>query len=94
MTKNSLYFAANFEPEVARMHRALEGGEMQKYVVFKMQTVKTVERVLASEDISAAGKEEWSTILRMVERFEFLGAEKNTVLSYGVPFSRKFAQQM
>jgi hypothetical protein len=87
-----LYHAANFEPEVARFARAHAHKDGATVEVFKRKTLDILARILAAADISAAGREEWGAIRRLVETYEQCDTyTQSIVLKFGAPFSMRFA---
>jgi len=93
MQKDSLFFAANVEPEIARMFKAHDAGQKEIADNFKTRTVKMIDEILVRKEFSPAGREEWFSIRNMVEGYDKLDAyARQVVLAYGKPFSLKFMQ--
>lgn len=91
--RNSLFYAANFDPEVNRLFKSVQTGDVQKINMFKKVTLQTVENLLQGNDLSQGGKSEWSHIKDMVSNFENLDSgDQKFLCNYGAPFSYLFAK--
>ncbi len=89
--KNSLFYAANVEPEVARMARALEQGNRAAAEKFRLRVLAMVDEILARREFAAAGREEWYLFRNLVLGYETLDRlAQKAVLAFGKPFSEKF----
>ena len=94
MERSYLFYAANFEPEVHRIETSIRAGDKDRAGVFIDKTLKTIDSLLAARDISPAGKEEWSTVRALIASYQENDADTNRMLlSYGSPFSQKFARE-
>jgi len=94
MDRSYLFYAANFEPEVHRIEDSMRAGNVERTNIFIEKTLRTIDAVLSSPDIATAGKEEWSVIRSLVAAYpDNSPAINRIVLSYGSPFSQKFARQ-
>jgi hypothetical protein len=91
--KNSyLYYAANFEPEVARLFRAHDAKNAVAEKSFLDSTLATIASIVSASDISAAGREEWGVMRQLVEGYTSLDeTTRKMVLAFGTPFSMRFA---
>jgi hypothetical protein len=94
--KDFLFYAANVEPEVARMFAAFDHGQKDVADKFKLRTVKMIDEILArKEEVSSAGREEWFCIRNLVEGYDHLDAySRRVLLGFGVPFSQKFMNRL
>jgi len=94
MEKDSFFYAANVEPEIARMFKAYNAGQKEVAEKFKNISIKMVDEILTKQEISSVGREEWFTIRNMIEGYENLDTYmKQVLLFYGRPFSEKFMKQ-
>ena len=93
--KDSLFYAANVEPEVARMFKAHDTGQRDVAEQFKARTVTMIDHILERKEFSVAGREEWLSIRNLVEGYDRLDAYmRRVLLAYGQPFSYKFMQRL
>jgi hypothetical protein len=89
--KNTLFYAANVEPEIARMFTAFDNGDVNSAEKFKLRTIDMINEILSKKEISSAGLEEWFTIRNMVMGYNKLDDfSRKVVLLFGKPFSEKF----
>lgn len=94
MVKDSLFYAANFEPEVRRMAAAYESGQTDVALRFKAQALKITDEILSRREFPPAGREEWFCIRNLVLGYEKLDTySRRALLSFGLPFSHKFVSQ-
>ncbi len=94
MERSYLFYAANFEPEVHRIEASVRSGDMGRAQAFVDKTLKTIDLLLSAKDVSPAGKEEWSLVRTLTASyFENDAATNRMLLSYGSPFSQKFARE-
>lgn len=92
--KNTLFYAANVEPEIARMFKAFDSGNGESAEKFKNKTIIMIDTILDLNEISQAGREEWFTMRNLVQGYEHLDSFSRKVVSeFGKPFSQKFARQ-
>ena len=93
--KNTLFYAANLEPEIARMFRAHDEGKYDEAEKFKERSLDMVSKILSLNEINGAGREEWLVIRNMIEGYDKLDkASREIILSYGKPFSEKLMYQL
>lgn len=92
--KNTLFYAANVEPEIARMFKAHDQGNTDSALKFKTRTLDMVSKILSLREISPAGREEWFVVQNLVLGFDKLDSfSRQVLLSFGKPFSEKFTRQ-
>lgn len=93
--KNTLFYAANIEPEVARMFKAHDQGNTAVALKFKVRTLDMIAKILSMGEINAAGREEWFAIQNLVIGYDKLDSfSRKVLLSFGKPFSEKFMRQL
>ena len=93
--KNTLYYAANIEPEIARMFKAHYQGNTDTALNFKTRTLVMISKILSLHEISMAGREEWFAIQNLVMGYDKLDSfSRHVLLSFGKPFSEKFMHQL
>lgn len=93
--KNSLYYAANVEPEIARMFKAYDQGNTDVALKFKARTLEIISKILSLREISGAGREEWFAIQNLVMGYDKLDFfSRKVLLSFGKPFSEKFMRKL
>jgi len=93
--KNSLFYAANVEPEIARMFKAYDQGHTDIALKFRDQVLDMISKILSLGEISAAGREEWFAIQNLVMGYSKLDSfSRQVLLSFGKPFSEKFMYQL
>ena len=86
---------ANVEPEISRMFRAFDSGNTENANKFRDRTITMIDSALSFPDISAGGHTEWTTLRLMINNYNKLDPyARKLVLSYGIPFSIKFAKQL
>lgn len=91
MQKTALFYMANAYPEIGRMADFYNNGNIEAAHNAKMRAERVVNDILNAEDISPAGREEWSTIKNLIMGYEHLGDyEKKVLEKYAEPFSFKF----
>lgn len=89
--KNTLFYAANVEPEIARMFKAHDQGNTDAALKFKTRTLEMIAKILSLREISPAGREEWFAIQNLVSGYDNLDPfPRQVLLSFGRPFSEKF----
>lgn len=89
--KNTLFYAANVEPEIARMFKAHDQGNHEVAEKFKARTVDMISKILSLHELSSAGREEWFVVRNLVIGYNKLDPfSRRVVLSFGKPFSEKF----
>jgi hypothetical protein len=72
----------------------LGAGDRERAGVFIDKTSKTIDSLLSARDVSPSGREEWSLVRALTASYLQNDAATNrTLLSYGSPFSQKFARQ-
>src|ERR1700741_3164936 len=93
--RNILFYAANIEPEIARIFKAYDQGNIVLAEDFKNKTVLIIDNILAQKDLSKAGHEEWYTIQNLILGYDKLdSSERKIALDFGQPFSQKFMNQL
>ena len=93
--KNTLFYAANVEPEIARMLKAHDQGNTDAALKFKTRTLDMISKILSLREISPAGREEWFAIQNLVMGYDKLDSfSRHILLSFGRPFSEKFMRQL
>lgn len=94
MQKDSLFYAANVEPEIARMFKAHDAGQSDIAEKFKLRTLDMIDHILALREFSPAGREEWLTIRNLTAAYDMLDVYmRRVLLGYAKPFSYKFMKQ-
>lgn len=89
--KNTLFYAANVEPEIARMLKAHDQGNTDAALKFKARTLDMISKILSLGEVSSAGREEWLAIQNLVTGYDKLDPfPRQVLLSFGKPFSEKF----
>lgn len=89
--KNTLFYAANIEPEIARMFKAHDQGNTESALKFKARTLDMITKILALHEINNAGREEWFAIQNLVMGYDKLDSfSRRVLLLFGKPFSEKF----
>ncbi|MDO8603976.1 MAG: hypothetical protein Q7K40_01005 [bacterium] len=89
--KNTLFYAANIEPEIARMFKAHDQGHTDIAKKFQARTLDMISKILSSREISPAGREEWFAVQNLVRGYDNLDSfSRQVLLSFGKPFSEKF----
>lgn len=92
--RDSLFYAANFDPEVNRLFKSVQAGDEERMKMFKKITLHTVDNLLKDENLSPGGKYEWKMVQDMVHNFENLNPNQQDLLCrYGAPFSYLFSKQ-
>jgi hypothetical protein len=92
--KNTLFYAANIEPEIARMFKAHDQGNTDAALKFKVRTLEMISKILLLDEIGPAGREEWFVIRNLVLGHDKLDSSfRQILLSFGKPFSEKFMRQ-
>jgi hypothetical protein len=92
--KNSLFYAANIEPEITRMFRAYDNTKYDEAEMFKNKSLEIISNILSAKDISTAGREEWFAIRNLIDGYRDLDqTSKQILLSFGKPFSQKFMNE-
>lgn len=92
--KNTLFYAANIEPEIARMFKAHDQGNTDATLKFKTRTLDMITKILSLGEVSTAGREEWFTVQNLVAGYDKLDPfSRHVLLSFGKPFSEKFMRQ-
>ncbi len=95
LEKNTLFYAANVEPEIARMFKAHDQGNTDVALKFKTRTLDMIAKILSLGGISAAGREEWFAVQNLVIGYDKLDSfSRQVLLSFGKPFSEKFMRQL
>lgn len=93
--KNTLFYAANVEPEIARMFKAHDQGNTDAALKFKTRTLDMTAKILSLREISAAGREEWLAVQNLVAGYDKLDPfSRHVLLSFGKPFSEKFMRKL
>ncbi len=93
--KNTLFYAANVEPEIARMFKAHDQGNHEVAEKFKVRTVDMISKMLSLNELSPAGREEWFAVRNLVMGYDKLDPfSKQILLSFGKPFSEKFMRTL
>lgn len=93
--KNTLFYAANVEPEIARMFKAHDQGDTAVALKFKVRTLDMIAKILSLHEISNAGREEWFAIQNLVIGYDKLDSfSRRVLLSFGRPFSEKFMRDL
>jgi len=91
--RSSLFYAANFDPEVNRLFKSVQTGDVQRINMFKKVTLQTVENLLQDRNLSRGGWAEWVQVKDMVSNFENLDpGDQKFLCNYGAPFSYLFAK--
>jgi hypothetical protein len=94
LKKDSLFYMANFDPEIGRMFRAYDAGKKETADQFRDRSLKIIDTILNFTDVKPAGKEEWGTVRNLVEGYDKLDIYSRKVLgTFGQPFSIKFMNQ-
>lgn len=93
--KNTLFYAANVEPEIARMFKAHDQGNTDSALKFKVRALDMIAKILSLHEISMAGREEWFVIQNLVMGYDKLDSfSRQVLISFGRPFSEKFMRQL
>ena len=93
--KNTLFYAANIEPEIARMFKAHDQGNLDVALKFKARTLDMISKILSLHEISSAGREEWFAVQNLVMGYDKLDSfSRKVLLSFGKPFSEKFMHRL
>lgn len=93
--KNTLYYAANVEPEIARMFKAHDQGNTATALKFKARTLDMISKILSLHETSGAGREEWFAVQNLVMGYDKLDSfSRRVLLLFGKPFSEKFMHQL
>ena len=93
--KNTLFYAANVEPEIARMLKAHDQGNTDSAMKFQARTLDMISKILTLGEVSAAGREEWFAIQNLVTGYDKLESfPRQVLLSFGKPFSEKFMREL
>lgn len=89
--KNTLFYTANVEPEIARMFKAHDQGNTDVALKFKTRTLDMITKILSLGEVNTAGREEWFAIQNLVMGYDKLDSfSRRILLSFGKPFSEKF----
>lgn len=92
--KNTLFYAANVEPEIARMFKAHDHGNSEVALKFQSRTLDMVSKILSLGETSPAGREEWFAVKNLVLGYDKLDPfSRQVLLGFGRPFSEKFMRQ-
>ncbi|KKU80600.1 MAG: hypothetical protein UY07_C0039G0003 [Parcubacteria group bacterium GW2011_GWA1_47_8] len=92
--KNTLFYAANVEPEIARMFKAHDQGNTDVALKFQARTLEMISKILSLGEVNPAGREEWFTIQNLVMGYDKIDSfSRQVLLSFGKPFSEKFMRQ-
>jgi predicted dithiol-disulfide oxidoreductase (DUF899 family) len=92
--KNSLFYMANFYPEVNRMLDFYDAGKNEAANNAKTRALNILDQILSYKDIKPGGREEWNVIKNFVLGFDKLDDYEKTILKkYAEPFSFKFMNQ-
>ena len=93
--KTTEFYMANFEPEMARFAQAVEENKKDEALIFKNKTINILGQILASTNLSPAGREEWQVIRNLVESYDSIDDfSKKVLLAYGQPFSYAFMKKL
>lgn len=93
--KNTLFYAANIEPEIARMFKAHDQGNTDVAFKFQVRTLDMISKILSLRETSNAGREEWFAIQNLVMGYDKLDFfSRKVLLSFGKPFSEKFMRKL
>ena len=92
--KDSYFYMANLDPEIARMFRALDAGKKENADMFRDKSLQIVDAVLASPEVKSSGREEWGVVRNLILGYDNLDSYSRKVLEkFGLPFSMKFMSQ-
>jgi len=92
MVRDSLFYAANFEPEVVRMFKAYDASQKDVAEKFKERALAITDEILTKKEFSSAGREEWFSVRNLLLGYDQLDAyARQVLLTFGRPFSYKFA---
>ena len=93
--KNTLFYAANVEPEIARMFKAHDQGNTDAAFKFQTRILDMISKIFSLHETSNAGREEWFAIQNLVMGYDKLDSfSRRVLLSFGKPFSEKFMRQL
>ena len=94
MEKNSLFYMANAYPEIGRMLSFLKQGKIEAAANAQKRSLGIVDMILSFQDVSPAGREEWSVIKNFILGYDKLDTYETLILEkYAEPFSYKFMSQ-